>query len=146
MRVIQIFAIALMMVAPALAEPPQKAAELDQGEKTQPVSFWMEKKLEYSQEMLRGLAIGDMKLVATKAEQMRVLSKVEGWIRKGTPGYTAQLQAFDFANAEIKRHARLFQSSFTDAFDTPSAFADAFDFRPERSHNAARIEHVFAFK
>lgn len=71
-----------------------------------PFGFWMEKKLEYSQLMLKGLAIGDLELVNTKARQMRVLSRAEGWIRRGKPGYTAQLQAFNFANAEIERHAK----------------------------------------
>jgi hypothetical protein len=71
-----------------------------------PVSFWMEKKLEYSQEILRGLATGELQDVADKADQMRVLSKVEGWIRNRKPGYKAQFQAFEFANSEILRNAR----------------------------------------
>ena len=70
------------------------------------MSVWMEKKLEYSQEILRGLVTADLERVSRKAEQMRLLSKVEGWVRKGSPGYTAQLKAFDFANQEIQRNAR----------------------------------------
>jgi cytochrome c556 len=65
----------------------------------------MEKKLEYTQEILRGLATGDLKDVAENGEQMRLLSKVEGWIRNRKPGYRAQFQAFEFANAEIVRNA-----------------------------------------
>lgn len=87
---------------PAETQPSPSAAE----QAKRPPSYWMEKKLEYSQEILRGLAVDDMKLVAEKAKQMRVLSKAEGWIRKSKPGYKAQLQAFNFANAEIERHAR----------------------------------------
>jgi hypothetical protein len=71
-----------------------------------PFSFWMQKKLEYSQQILEGLATGNLNLVAEKSRQIRFLSGVEGWIRKGKPGYTAQLQAFEFANSEIERHAR----------------------------------------
>ena len=66
----------------------------------------MEKKLEYTQEILRGLAIGDLASVAEKGEQMRLLSKVEGWIRNRKPGYRDQFQAFEFANAEIVRNAK----------------------------------------
>lgn len=73
---------------------------------TKPVSFWMEKKLEYTQEIIRGLATGDLPEVAKRAEQMRLLSRVEGWVRKGRPGYRAHFQAFEFANAEILRNAR----------------------------------------
>ncbi len=83
------------------AEPASPSATADK-----PVSFWMEKKLEYSQEILRGLASGDLRDVADKAEQMRLLAKVEGWIRNRKPGYRAQFQAFQFANAEILRYAR----------------------------------------
>jgi hypothetical protein len=81
-----------------------KQAKVDPQSK--PVSFWMEKKLEYTQEILRGLASGDLDDVADKAEQMRLLSKVEGWIRNRKPGYRAQFQAFEFANAEILRNAK----------------------------------------
>jgi hypothetical protein len=71
-----------------------------------PVSFWMEKKLEYSQGILRGLAVGDLQSVQEKAEQMRVVSRVEGWVRNRKPGYREQFQAFEFANAEILRNAK----------------------------------------
>jgi hypothetical protein len=88
----------------AADEPKNKKTEAKQGHK--PVSFWMEKKLDYTQDILRGLVTGDLDDVAEKAEQMRLLSKVEGWIRNRKPGYRAQLQAFEFANAEILRHAQ----------------------------------------
>lgn len=71
-----------------------------------PVSFWMEKKLEYSQEILRGLALGDLQIVQEKAEQMRAVSRVEGWVRNGKPGYRPQFQTFELANAEILRNAK----------------------------------------
>lgn len=71
-----------------------------------PVSFWMEKKMEYSQSILRGLATGDLKQVANTAEQMRLLSKVEGFIRGKKPGYRIQLQVFELANREIERQAK----------------------------------------
>jgi hypothetical protein len=56
--------------------------------------------------MLRGLSTGELDAVAERAEQMRVLSRVEGWIRSGKPGYKAQLHAFEFANSEIHRNAK----------------------------------------
>ncbi len=105
MRALYGIGLAILMVLPAIADDAKSKAVKTEVDEKKPISYWMEKKLEYSQEILRGLAIGDTKLVATKAHQLRVLSKVEGWIRKGKPGYKEQLQAFDFANAEIKRHA-----------------------------------------
>ena len=89
---------------PAAAEQVKTDTEAPAAD--HPVSFWMEKKLEYSQDILRGLAIGDMQLVAEKAEQMRVVSRIEGWVRNRKPGYRAQFQAFELANAEILRNAK----------------------------------------
>lgn len=71
-----------------------------------PVSFWMEKKMEYAQSILRGLATGDLQMVSSTAEQMRLLSKVEGFVRGKKPGYRAQLQVFELANREIERKAK----------------------------------------
>jgi hypothetical protein len=81
-----------------------KKESVKQAEK--PVSFWMEKKMEYSQTILRGLATGELEQVAVTAEQMRLLSKVEGFIRSKKPGYRAQLHVFELANREIERQAK----------------------------------------
>lgn len=78
----------------------------DSAKDAKPMSFWMEKKLSYAQDILRGLATGELELVAERADQMRLLAKVEGWVRNRRPGYRAQFQAFEFANAEILRNAR----------------------------------------
>ncbi len=87
--------------APATAQGKDAKVEVEK----KPVSFWMEKKLEYTQDILRGLATGDLELVEEKSEQMRVVSRIEGWVRNRKPGYRAQFQAFQFANAEIQRNA-----------------------------------------
>ena len=71
----------------------------------QPTSFWMKKKLEYSQGILEGITLADFDKIATNAESMRNLSKIEGFIRRPTAGYAAQLQIFDEAAAEIFRQA-----------------------------------------
>ena len=89
--------------ATAQTKPPKKLArEVEE----KPLSFWMEKKMEYAQDILRGLVRGDLDFVAERAEQMRVVSKVEGWIRGKKPGYRAHLQVFQFANSEISRQSR----------------------------------------
>lgn len=80
-------------------QQPNKTAD-------KPVSFWMEKKMEYSQSILRGLATGELDKVAETAEQMRLLSKVEGFVRGKRPGYRIQLQVFELANREIERLAK----------------------------------------
>ena len=69
------------------------------------MSFWMKKKLDYSQGILEGISLADFDKIATNAESMRNLSKIEGFVRRPTPGYTAQLQIFDEAASEIFRQA-----------------------------------------
>lgn len=75
-------------------------------DKNQPVSFWMKKKLEYSQNILAGIANDDFDKIVASAESMRNLSKVEGFVRGQTPGYRTQLHIFEESTEEIIRQAR----------------------------------------
>ena len=87
-----------------LAAVPMTSAlgdDKDPANKSQPESFWMKKKLEYSQNILAGIATADFDKIVTSAEAMRNLSKIEGFIRSRTPGYRTQLQIFEEATVEI---------------------------------------------
>lgn len=75
--------------------------EKDPKNKEVPTSVWMKKKLDYSQNILSGLASADFDKIAANADAMQVLSKIEGFIRSRTPGYRTQLQIFEQANQEI---------------------------------------------
>lgn len=89
-----------LSAAPALAQEPQKEpAAADQP------SIWMRKKLDYSQEILAGIATADFDRIAKNAEAMRTLGKIEAFIRSRTPGYRMQLQIFEESNEEILRQA-----------------------------------------
>ena len=74
--------------------------------KNQPESFWMKKKLEFSQNILAGIANADFDKIVTSAEAMRNLSKIEGFIRSRTPGYRTQLQIFEESAEEIIRQGK----------------------------------------
>jgi hypothetical protein len=88
----------LALTAPALAQEAKPASD--------EASVWMRKKLEYSQNILAGIATADFDKIATNAESMRTLGKIEGFVRSRTPGYRKQLEMFDDANAEILRQAK----------------------------------------
>lgn len=105
MRFMMLMVLSLVCSLSSLAGEGFQATK-DSAEDSKPVSFWMEKKLAYAQDILKGLATGELELVAERADQMRLLAKVEGWVRSRKPGYRAQFQAFEFANAEILRNAR----------------------------------------
>lgn len=71
----------------------------------QPISFWMEKKLDYSKSILESLTKGEFKQLALDAEQMRLLGKIEGFVRRKNENYRTQLRTFDSANLELVRQA-----------------------------------------
>ena len=74
--------------------------------KDQPMSFWMQKKLEYSKNILAGITTADFDKIVENAQSMRRLSSIEGFIRGRTPGYRTQLQVFEQSADEIIRQGQ----------------------------------------
>jgi cytochrome c556 len=68
-------------------------------------SYWMEKKLEYNQRIMRGLSTEDFAEIGKAARSMQALSQLERWVRGGVPDYRAQLAIFQNANQELIRTA-----------------------------------------
>jgi cytochrome c556 len=77
----------------------------DEPQKPDAPSVWMQRKLNYSREILAGIASADFDKIAANAGAMNGLAKVEGFVRSRTPGYRTQLQLFQAANEEIIRQA-----------------------------------------
>lgn len=69
-------------------------------------SVWMRKKLDFSRNILAGLASEDFDRVATNAQAMQGMSKLEWFIRGKVPGYRTQLEIFQDANEQIIRQAQ----------------------------------------
>ena len=69
-------------------------------------SVWMRKKLDFSRNILAGLASEDFDKVAANAQAMQGMSKFEEFIRGKIPGYRTQLEVFQDANEEIIRQAQ----------------------------------------
>jgi len=76
----------------------------DKEDETKP-SFWMQKKLEYSEKMLGGLASGDFEAIGKSARSLNALSKIEKWVHGNTPEYRTQLRIFENANEQVIRMA-----------------------------------------
>lgn len=87
-------------------EPEGEEAAAPEVTKDQPMSVWMEKKLEYSKNMLEALTAGRYEDIEKHAEQMRVIGKIEGFVRGRSSSYKSHLQTFDLATRELKRQAR----------------------------------------
>ena len=70
--------------------------------KEQEMNFWMKKKLDYSQNILSGLATADFGAIGKNAESMARLGKLETFIRRSNAEeYRAQLRVFLAANKEL---------------------------------------------
>ena len=87
-------------------EAEKKSAKQEVAPGDKPMSFWMERKLELSQAVFAALASGDFEAMEQNASQLQILSKIEGFVRRRTPEYTAQLRSFELANREIIKHAK----------------------------------------
>ena len=98
---------AFLMLGLMIASPLDAADESSDSEPSaaKSTSFWMEKKLEYSSAILKGLATVDYGSVQQNAEKMRLLSKVEGFVRSRNPEYRVQLRLFERISREIGRQA-----------------------------------------
>lgn len=106
---------------PAPTAPPARSGGPDQppagaaapAEKTPPATgpgaaettVWMRKKLDYTQQILGGIAEADFDRIARHASSMKALSRIEGFVRGRTPGYRTQLQIFQDATEELLRQA-----------------------------------------
>lgn len=88
--------LATILTTAVAAEEPKPAED---------ASFWMKKKLEYSEHILAGLAKEDYDLIAKNARSMRALSHMEKWVRASLPEYRAQLRIFENANEQLIRTA-----------------------------------------
>lgn len=86
-------------------EPADKPAEVE-AKVEQTTSFWMQKKLEYSQHILSGLALEDFEQIGRSAQAMQRLGKIEAFVRRHDTGaYRTQFRVFQFANEELIRFA-----------------------------------------
>ncbi len=89
-------AIAFVLVAARVAG----AAEAEES------SFWMKKKMEYSEKILAGLAKANFEAIEKSAMSMNSLSQIENWIRAKSPAYKHQLATFRSANKSLIRMAQ----------------------------------------
>ena len=79
--------------------------KLDPSQEPRRVSVWMKQKLGYSQKVFAGLTSGDMAQVRQSAQAMRLVNKLESFVRRRHPAYRAQLRVFQLANDEIIKGA-----------------------------------------
>lgn len=90
--------------APPESQATAKSKELAEDEDRE-MSVWMDRKLKHSQAILRSLAMGDMKDVQYNAARLKLLNRVEGFVRRRNPDYRAHLQTFARISTRLERQA-----------------------------------------
>ncbi|MCC9601735.1 hypothetical protein LOC67_14340 [Stieleria sp. JC731] len=89
------------------ADKPQGKSDALEAQSDQPVSVWMEKKLQYSQAILRGLATSDFDSIRENARSMGLLSRVEGFVRGKNADYRTHVRTFSQISKDIETQAEL---------------------------------------
>lgn len=109
MRMLTLIPLACFVSLTLFAQEPTTTSEeatipIETAEK--PLDFWMQKKLDYSTGILKGLSLADYSLIETNAQQMRLLNKIEGFVRSRNADYRTNLHAFERVTDEIIREAK----------------------------------------
>ena len=92
--------------ASAQAAQPGELTEVPKITELKPMSFWMARKLDHTKSILESLTKADYEKLAKDAEQMQLLGKLEGFVRRKNEHYRQQLRTFEFANQELIRQAK----------------------------------------
>ncbi len=90
----------------AVDPPTAKANPADEKTGEQDTSVWMRKKMDYSQAILQGLAMGDFEEIRINGERMVLLNKVEGFVRRRNPRYKMHVREFENISNEIVEQAK----------------------------------------
>lgn len=88
------------------SNPGSKQVEIPEVTEERPMNFWMAKKLDYSKSILEALTMGDFSRLAVDAERLRVLGKLEGFVRNRNADYRVQMSTFDLATLELVSSAK----------------------------------------
>jgi len=99
-------ALTLAITLPGVfAQNPEQRPKGDKEKKEQPVSV-MRQKLDYANRILAGIATEDFDAIRQNAEAMQRIVRLKEFDRSKSTEYRAQLLIFDFATAELLRHAK----------------------------------------
>lgn len=83
----------------------QELRQTELGRASEEASYWMKRKLELSQRVLEGLALGDFERIAAAARTLDKLNTIENFVRGRNEAYRTQLEIFRAANLSLIRHA-----------------------------------------
>ena len=88
---------------PATLESPVK---LHPKGEAHPPSIWMQQKLKHSQKIFAAMVEGDLFQVEDSARHLKMINRLENFVRGKSRDYRTQLKLFQFANDEILNGAK----------------------------------------
>ena len=106
MKLIWAFVVASMVgvvLADDNQQPKERVPELT---KERPMSFWMAQKIDLSKKILESLTKEDFAMIEADANQLRLLGRIEGFVRRKDPAYRRHQQSFESALFDIATQAR----------------------------------------
>ena len=83
----------------------EEAAPSNATDAAPPFNFWMNVKLQTSQKIFAALTEADYETILESTNTLKMLSTLEGFVRRRDPRYHTQLRTFEFAVEEIQRQA-----------------------------------------
>ena len=85
---------------------PEETAPSNSTDAVPPFNFWMNVKLQTSQKIFAALTEADYETILESTNTLKMLSTLEGFVRRRDPRYHTQLRTFEFAVEEIQRQAK----------------------------------------
>lgn len=109
LAVVTTVAVAVFAADKDKKKPKESDQESVAAQKEKEGDRWMQAKLHSAQQIFAGLTQGDLDVVKKRAQYMAVVNALEDWLKKSElkkkSAYQGQLNAFEFANKELIRHA-----------------------------------------
>ena len=106
MRITVATVLAVLLVLPRCGWTQDNKPSADQPDSKKVPSVWMKVKLKSTENILRGLTLGDFDLVEENARRMSAFGRVEQVVHGRDAEYQTQLKFFSHANQELARQAK----------------------------------------
>lgn len=108
MRITLATAMAVLLLFPKCgwAQDEKPSAEHAESSKKKGTSVWMKVKLKSTENILRGLTLGDFDLIEENARLMYKFGRLENLVHSRNADYQTQLRFLEHANQELMRQAK----------------------------------------
>jgi hypothetical protein len=101
-----VLAVLLLLAESVWAQGDKPSLKQPESNKKEGSSVWMKIKLKSTENILRGLTLGDFNLIEENARRMNSFGRLEKLVHSRNAEYQTQLKFFEHANRELIRQAK----------------------------------------